>query len=209
MKTGRNSRRREGCADAFPIDAVLRDPVEGVAQEGPLHPPGLTELGCAVHLFSDIGELEVGGKGTRQEEGGACRDVRKLLGEPASAHAFTLRPLELRHSADLFDEAQELMTLYTDKLLAEEGNDEADVPAQCRVALFCRNGVIGRDGVTHVVANVGQPARFLRHERIVTTETSRFSPTPLPELDYLAVVVPPLSRRRDPGHRRRPRPWPR
>ncbi len=132
-----------------------------------------------MHLLGDIGKLEVGGKGAREKEGGACRNVRKLLGEPASARGFTFRPLELGHSTYLFDEVQELMTFYTGKFLAEQGNDETDISAQGRVALFCRNGVIGRDGVAHIAPNVGRLARFLRHERIVPTETRHLSPIPV------------------------------
>ena len=57
---------------------------------------------------------------TREKKRGACRDLRKPLGEPAASRPPLLGPLELGHTANLSDEVQEVLTLDAGQLFAEQ-----------------------------------------------------------------------------------------
>lgn len=110
----------DGLAQVFGVGVL--EPVGGAGEQAALGGAAGGEFASAVHLFGDVGQVEVGGEGAYQlggrlEFGAAqqlCGGLAVLAGE----------------AADLLDEVEELRALLPDERLSEEVAQSADVGTQ-------------------------------------------------------------------------------
>ncbi len=96
--------------------------VGGPGEQPALGGPVGAQLLAAVHLFGDVGQVEVGGEGPYELGGGLQVGVAEQCGGGFAVGA--------RQGAHLFDEVEEVLAFLADEGLAEEVAEAADVRPQ-------------------------------------------------------------------------------
>jgi hypothetical protein len=87
------------------------------------------ELPPPVHLFDDVGQVEVGVEGAHQPGRGLLVDVAQQLGGRGR--------IGTGERADRLDELEQLWTLLAHEGVAQQGADAPDVDAQGKVRVIC------------------------------------------------------------------------
>lgn len=111
-------------ADGFPevVGVGVLEPVGGAGEQAALGGAAGGEFASAVHLFGDVGQVEVGGEGAHQLGGGLQLGAAQQLGGGFAVLAG--------EAADLLDEFEELRALLPYQGLAEQVAQSADVGTQ-------------------------------------------------------------------------------